>query len=369
MITACILSFLIGYIYEDSDSLIVVDDSLLICGSHHYTIKIDISMSTLTVRQWDATDSTGWLFLDAPLIYLHDSSQIDGSGSGYRGGTIPHPDGYGPGYGESGGGNGGGGGGAGYGGYGGQGGDNYPGSGGSVYGSDSDTIIDIGSGGGAGRLSAVDGHGGNGGAKVYLRGQRIIIDSSYIHTHGQAGVDGSLEAGGGGSGGSIMVRGDSVLIHGSRLHANGGRGGDASFGGGGGAGGGRIKIFYSLYLETSEMNLSVIEGAAGTGSHGEPEPGTPGSAYTGLIVGIAEVAEIKNHGTRINANPVRDGFAITLEEVPALLKLYDISGRVVKVLWIKNKTEYISLDDIKQGIYFLRVDRENKPIGKVILLK
>jgi len=368
MIAVFILSYLFTYIYEDMDSLIVIDDSLLICGSHHYTIKIDISKSTLTVRQWDATDSTGWLFLDAPHIYMHDSSQIDGSDSGYRGGTVPHPDGFGPGYGESGGGNGGGGGGAGYGGNGGQGGDDYPGSGGSAYGGDSDTTVDMGSGGGAGRLSVVDGHGGNGGAEVYLRGQKIVIDSSYIHTNGQAGLDGSLEAGGGGSGGSIMVRADSVLIHGSRLYANGGRGGDASFGGGGGAGGGRIKLFYSLYLDTSAIDLSVVEGAAGTGSYGEPEPGTPGSTYTGLIVGITEAA-IRKHGTIINANPVKDGFTITLEQVPALLKLYDISGRVVKVLWITNMTEYISLDDIRQGVYFVRLDKDNRQIGKVVLLR
>lgn len=369
MITLCMLTLLFGYVYEDSDSLIVIDDSLIICGSHHYTTKIDISKSTLTVRQWVATDSTGWLFLDAPYIYLHDSSTINGSHAGYRGGTIPHPDGYGPGYGEGGGGNGGGGGGAGYGGHGGQGGDNYPGSGGTAYGSDSDTIIHMGSGGGAGRLSAVDGHGGNGGAQVCLRGQKIVIDSSYIYAHGEAGMDGSLEAGGGGSGGSIMVRGDSVLMHTAGLHANGGSGGDASYGGGGGAGGGRIKIFYSLYLDTSEMNLSVAEGAAGSGSYGEPKPGTPGSTYTGLIVGITEVAERIDCGAKINANPVRDGFTITLEEVPAFLKVYDIAGRAVKALWIKNHTEYIRLDNMKQGVYFLRLDKGSKQIGKVILLK
>lgn len=369
MIIVILASILIGYIYEDSDSLIVIDDSLTICGNHQYSIKVDISHGKLMVRPWDGTDSTGWLFLNAPLIYLHDSSIIDGSESGYRGGNIPHPDGYGPGYGEGGGGNGGGGGGAGYGGDGGNGGDSYPGSGGSVYGDDSDTLIDMGSGGGAGRLSAVDGFGGNGGAKVYLRGQKIVVDTSEIHTNGQSGYDGSIEAGGGGSGGGIMIWADSILIHSSTLNSNGGNGGDASFGGGGGAGGGRIKIFHSPYLDTSEMTLSVLQGTAGSGSYGNPAPGMPGSTYIGPIIGITEIAHNAEIGLKIHSNPVRRGIKITPENTPIFLRLYDISGRVVKMFWIRNRTEYICLDDLSQGIYFLKSGKENKSIGKIILLK
>ncbi len=369
MIVVLLVSFLVSYIYEDSDSLIVIDDSLTICGQHQYTIKIDIDSSTLMVRHWDGTDSTGWLCLNAPLIYLHDSSTIDGSGRGYRGGSIPHPDGYGPGYGEAGGGNGGGGGGAGYGGFGGAGGDDYPGDGGSTYGSASDTVIDMGSGGGVGRLSAVDGHGGNGGAMVYLRGQRIGIDASYIYVKGLRGLDGTLEAGGGGSGGGVMIWGDSVLIHRTALKSEGGDGGDASFGGGGGAGGGRIKIFYSLYIDTTETHLSVTEGAAGSGNYGTPQPGASGSTYIGLMIGITEQVTTSTPRIKIHTNPVRKGVFITLDHVPIVLKLYDISGRIVKKLRMANKTEYISLDDMEQGIYFLNVDGASRPLGKFILLK
>jgi hypothetical protein len=369
MTAVFLVSFLINYIYEDSDSLIVIDDSMTICGEHQYTTKIDINSGTLTVRQWDGTDSTGWLFLNAPLIHLHDSSTINGSGSGYRGGTIPHPDGFGPGYGEGGSGNGGGGGGAGYGGLGGAGGDFYPGAGGSTYGSDSDTFIDMGSGGGAGRLSAVDGPGGNGGARVYLRGQRIRVDSSYVYAHGQRGFDGSLEAGGGGSGGGIMVLGDSVLIHHSAFIAEGGDGGDASFGGGGGAGGGRIKVFYSSDIDTSDMHLSVTEGAAGSGAYGTPESGTPGSTYIALIIGIVEQVTTSTPRIQIHANPVRNRVFITLDKVPIVLRLYDIAGRVVKKARLTKKTEYIHLDGLGQGVYFLNVGTESRPLGKIILIR
>lgn len=369
MATLFLVSFLINYIYEDSDSLIVIDDSLTICGEHHYTTKIDISLGTLIVRQWDGTDSTGWLFLNAPFIHLHDSSTIDGSGSGYRGGTVSHPDGHGPGYGESGSGNGGGGGGAGYGGSGGAGGDLYPGAGGSTYGSDADTFIDMGSGGGAGRLSAVDGPGGNGGAKVYLHGQRIRVDSSYIYVHGQRGLDGALEAGGGGSGGGIMVLGDSVFIQYSAFNADGGAGGDASFGGGGGAGGGRIKIFYTSDIDTSDMHLSVTEGAAGSGAYGTPESGTPGSTYIELIIGITEQVTTSTPRIQMHTNPTRNGVFITLDKVPIVLRLYDISGRIVKQLRLTQKNEYIRLNGIGQGVYFLTVGRESRPIGKIILIR
>lgn len=266
MIITILVSVLIGYVYQDADSLIVIDDSLVICGTHQYNIKVHITnKGILKVTQWSgAADSFGVLCLNAPLIMIQDSSSIIGSELGYKGAYMnSHPWGYGPGGGSAGGVSGGAGGGAGYGGDGGNGGDYYGGNGGSAYGDPQDTLIDMGSGGGAGRLSAVDGCGGNGGAKIYLRGQKIIIDTSDIETNGQKGYDGSIEAGGGGSGGGIMLWADSIVIHSSALSANGGDGGNTyGFGGGGGAGGGRIKIFYSSQLNTSNLILSAQGGAA-----------------------------------------------------------------------------------------------------------
>lgn len=370
MIIFMLVSTLIGYIYEDSDSLIVYNDSLIISGYHHYNIKIHIAnYGRLKVRPWDGTtDSTGWLSLNAPSILIQASSSINGSESGYQGGhTSGHPYGYGPGYGGSG--TSGGGGGAGHGGVGGIGGDVTPGAGGDAYGEASDTLIDMGSGGGAGRLGFVDGPGGNGGAKICVRGQKITLDSSAIETDGQRGFDGALEAGGAGSGGGIMVWADTIVIHNATLNANGGNGGDAEFGGGGGAGGGRIKIFSSSSFDTSGMVLSVGEGAAGTGTYGDPEPGMPGSIYIGPVLGVMEIVQKPVMSFIVHSTLVKNSVKITIQNPPLFLKVYDISGRIAKSFWLKNKVEHISLRDLRQGIYFLRLDDECNFVGKIILLK
>lgn len=369
-----LVTVLIGYVYEDTDSLIVIDDSLVICGTHQYNIKVHITnKGILKITQWSgAVDSTGWLLLNAPLILIQDSSSINGSESGYWGGDTSHPDGYGPGYGGAGGISGGAGGGAGYGGDGGNGGDYYGGAGGSAYGDPSDTLIEMGSGGGAGRLSAVEGWGGNGGANIYLRAQKINIDSSYIETNGENGDSAAIVAGGGGSGGGIMIWTDSTAIHNSEINADGGEGGHADiYGGygGGGAGGGRIKIFYTTWLDTSGIALSVQGGAEGTGGWGNGEPGMPGSIHIELITGIAEIANKVTKKFFIHPNPAKDIVNITCANTPLKLHLYDVSGRIVKTIWLKNNTEFIRLNDLEQGIYFLKSNEENKPAHKIILLK
>ena len=374
MIITILVSVLIGYVYEDADSLIVIDDSLVICGTHQYNIKVHLTnKGILKVRQWSgAADSTGWLLLNAPLILIQDSSSISGSELGYWGGDTSHTDGYGPGYGGAGSISGGGGGGAGYGGDGGNGGD-YGGAGGSAYGDPSDTLIEMGSGGGAGcYLYVVDGFGGSGGAMTCLKAQQIIVDSSYIEANGEDGHVGTLvgfEAGGGGSGGGIMIWADSAVIHNSVMDANGGNGANSEFGGGGGAGGGRIKIFYTTSLDTSDIVLSVQGGAEGTGGWENGEPGMPGSIHIELITGITEIANKVTENFFIYPNPVKDIAKITCANTPLKLHLYDISGRIVKTTWLKNNTEFVRLNDLEQGIYFLKSNEENKPAHKIILLK
>jgi hypothetical protein len=370
MITLLLVSILIGYIYEDADSLIVYNDSLIICGLRQYNIKVSVAQnSKLIVRPWSGTmDSTGWLYLDAPLISIEDSSLINGSGAGYHGGsTSGHPAGYGPGGGGSG--TSGGGGGAGYGGVGGAGGDVTPGTGGITYGDVSDTLIDMGSGGGAGRVGFVDGAGGSGGASVFLRGQKIRVDTSTIEVNGQHGNDGALEAGGGGSGGGIAIWSDSIAMHSSTISAGGGDGGDAEFGGGGGAGGGRIKMFYTVSLDTSELTLSMNGGVPGTGFYGDPEPGAIGSLYIGPLLGITEIVQTPPVKFLVQPTVVRKTMTVQIDNPPRTVRLYDISGRIIQVIVIKNTIEYIDCGDLQQGIYFLQLSGERSPAIKIILLR
>jgi hypothetical protein len=369
-ILTCVV-LIIGYVYEDSDSLLVDNDTLTLCGDHQYALKVHIkNYGQLFVRSaTGAPDSTGWLKLDAPLIIITDHSIMDGSERGHSGAYMnSHPWGYGPGGGGAGGVSGGAGGGGAYGGAGGVGGDNYGGSGGVAYGDSADTLIDMGSGGGAGRLSVVDGAGGDGGASLSLRGTVIMVDSSEIRLSGQRGTDGSVEAGGGGSGGGLMIWSDTVRLHSVVINASGGNGGDASFGGGGGAGGGRIKIFYSQYLDTSAITAYVNGGGAGSGNYGNPQPGTAGSFHIGIPTGIQEIVSTVPTMLKLAPNPTRGNIRFTAERPPGEVVVYGCDGRVVAVEHLDKKTGMIQLDNVLPGIYFLKSDAlKNTPI-KIILL-
>ncbi|MEO0206194.1 MAG: T9SS type A sorting domain-containing protein, partial [candidate division WOR-3 bacterium] len=304
------------------------------------------------------------VILHAPLIYIHNST-IDGSGKGYLGGTNTHPDGYGSGYGHAGV-SGGGGGGA-YGGAGGEGGDVSPGAGGVPYGNISDTVINMGSGGGAGRLGSVDGFGGNGGAMIYLKAQKLIIDTSSIFCNGMRGYDGSYEAGGGGSGGGIKIQADTVRIKYSAMQAKAGAGGDAAGGGGGGAGGGRIKVFYAV-IDTGNLILSVSGGTGGIGGYGNGENGFSGTIYFGPLVAAEEIFQNDLSVYNILPGITNGWFTVCSEKNTGELLIYNPAGRTVKKMRISNRIQKFEISELPNGIYFVKIDG-CKSFAKITLIK
>lgn len=361
-----------GYVYEDSDSLIIDNDTLTICGSHQYALLVHIrNNAQLFVRHaTGALDSTGWLELVAPHIIVANYSTLLGSERGQRGGYLNnHPWGYGPGGGSAGGVSGGGGGGGGYGGSGGAGGDIYGGTGGIAYGDSTDTLIQMGSGGGAGRLSAVDGAGGNGGASVLLRATSLDIDSSNILLHGQRGYDGSVEAGGGGSGGGLLMWADTVSLHHSTMNANGANGGDAPYGGGGGAGGGRVKVLYSASLDTTNIAFAVQGGSAGTGTYGNPQPGTAGSIYIGIHTGINETVLGPVQTILIEPNPCQGVVRLCTALFPMTIHVYDCAGRHMKAIRLGTGDEIVDLRDMPPGVYFLHTPKARGLQEKLVITR
>ncbi len=69
---------------------------------------------------------------------------------------------------------------------------------------------------------------------------------------------------------------------------------------------------------------------------------------------------------KIYPNPANSYFDISLPENVDRLKIYDISGRLVKNIKISNKRNSLPLSDIKTGIYFVRVGNLQ---GKLIIRK
>ncbi|MDH4211203.1 MAG: T9SS type A sorting domain-containing protein [candidate division WOR-3 bacterium] len=366
------ISLILGYIYEDSDSLIVYNDTLNICGQHTYNIKIHAAdTARLFITSWTGSaDSTGWLVLNAPDIHITGLSMITADGAGYWGGTDAHADGYGQGYGGAGNLGGGGGGGAGYGGTGGNGG-GIPGYGGISYGTSDDTITLIGSGGGAGRLGGVEGFGGNGGASVLITANSVRIDSSSITSMGAAGYDAVIAAGGGGSGGGIMIRADSVALRADTFAIEGGPGGDTDeYGGygGGGAGGGRLKVFYHSFLDTSDLQITYGGGEGGIGGWGNGQPGMPGTTFFGVETGISQIVSWMNPAFIIRPNPTRGTMHITTKMTPAQIKLYDISGRLIMSLELVNQRETVDLRDLQRGVYFMIAENQEMRPCKIVVI-
>jgi hypothetical protein len=302
---------------------------------------------------------------------MNDSSSINGSERGHRGGYMnSHPWGYGPGGGGAGGVSGGAGGGGAYGGDGGVGGDNYGGLGGSAYGNPYDTIVEMGSGGGAGRLSVVISTGGTGGAMVSLRAQRICIDSSHIEANGQNGETGAgIEASGGGAGGGIMIWADTIILQDVVLQANGGNGGTASFGGGGGAGGGIIKVFFSDLVDTSSVTYSVQEGNPGTGQYGNPQPGMPGTMYVGVLTSVLEIGNGVNQPVTIHPNPTKGIVYLHTMRAPSEVRVYDCTGREVRTIYLTDDNGTADLRNLKPGVYFVKSQGSGNSVSKLIITR
>ena len=366
------IAFMLGYIYEDSDSLIVYNDTLTICGMHTYDQKVHLAdTAKLRVRPWTGSDSTGWLVLNAPDIRLEGSSAIRANAAGFWGGTNTHPDGYGPGGGAAGNPGGGAGGGAGYGGPGGDGGGS-PGSAGIAYGSLSDTVIQMGSGGGAGRLGAVEGFGGNAGGSICLKAGTLVIDSSSLTANGETGDTAAMVAGGGGSGGGIMVWADTVTIRTAAIEADGGPGGpvDPEYGyGGGGAAGGRIKIFYASFVDSTDLTLSVQGGTAGIGGWGNGQPGSPGTIFVDQVVGLLEIATGVRSGLRVTPNPARDIVAINVAAGPVWCAVFDATGRQMMALAVTHTSARVDLGALPRGVYFLTVGHGDRGPHKLVLIE
>ena len=372
MITLICGIIIFCYIYEDNDSLVLDNDTLTICGTHQYAVLVHIrNHSQLFVRHaTGAPDSTGWLDLNSPKIMITGISAIVGSERGHRGGYLnSHPWGYGPGPGLAGGVSGGAGGGGGYGGNGGVGGDIYGGAGGNAYGDPSDTLIQMGSGGGAGRLSVVDGAGGNGGASVLLTAASVAVDSSSILLRGQRGYDGSIEAGGGGSGGGLLIWADTVLLHDATLNATGANGGDAPFGGGGGAGGGRLKVLYTASIDTAGAVFAVQPGNAGTGTYGNPQPGTAGSIHVGMHTGINEIVLEPVISFVLEPNPCRGLVRLHSDRFPMTIHMYDCAGRHMRTVHTATADVIVDLRDMPPGVYLLRTLNWDRPLKKLVITR
>ena len=235
-------------------------------GAYEYDEIMVINGGTLYIN--DVVELT------ANSFYVESGATVSGNARGGAGGTGSSA---GSGTGRGGGSTDAGGGGAGHGGAGGRAaydsGDSA-GTGGSTYGSTSNTTTEAGSGGGAGSPSP----GGAGGAAIKVVAADIVVDGT-ITMDGAAGTGSSGRNGGGGSGGGILLIAETIDFTGllSADGGNGGRGTGAANDDGGGGGGGIIKVFYDSAL-VNTGSMTVTGGTAGTNGDIDAVAGSAGAS-------------------------------------------------------------------------------------------
>ncbi len=363
-----------------ADSLVITSpDTLQLKARHHYNAAVLIVQGGrlfVTPVSGSPGDSSGFLWLDSPLIQVTDSAKIIADGRGYRGGNPEGGNGLGPG-----GGRGGltfaGGGGGGFGGSGGRGGPSIGGgAGGVAY--DSSPIAS-GSGGGAGNQGG--GAGGRGGGAIMISGANTCTISGTLSALGENADPTQIEGGGGGSGGGIYIGAGDIVLNGV-LFLAGGNGGD----GGDNGGGGRLKIGYAS-LDTTGLRYSVAGGQGGLATIGEPGlPGNPGVVVwmpSGVEEkGVADVSGLRS-GVAVVPNPSRGQCEFRFSSIPRgatprplALELYDPIGRLVRTLDARPKpSEVLHWDgrdesgrEVSSGVYFYRT-RDGRTQGKVLVLR
>lgn len=248
---------------------------------------------------------------------------VTGNGAGYAGGAATASVGQvgaGPGGGTpsnplnsgSGGGS--------YGGVGGTGGfdaGDTPGVGGAIYGTDTGTDFDMGSGGGASDLSA----GGAGGGAFSMNAEYIIVSGTINMNGASAQQPGSGRGGGGGAGGSVIAIAKDLTFSGT-ITANGGGGSigtsTANDDGGSGAGG-RVKLMYSGTINNSG-SVTVIGGTVGTyGTGGPPTVGGTGTYFDvafigpfGLVISVNNEEDLDFVPVISSTGPACQGETVTL---------------------------------------------------------
>ncbi len=253
---------------QETIILVINRDSQILDGTQTYNYINIVNGGILYVTAYDGTGTTGRLILNSNEINIDNTSSINGSQRGYRGGAggPVNTGGFGGeisgnGGGENGGNTGGGAGGGGYGIPGGNGGSCQFGSGGTggiTKGTINGIDIDMGSGGGgAGGGNAGGFPGQAGGAMLTINANDILIRGNLNFDGGVGGEGGGYNScgGGGASGGGILLNGTNIDIRNATITTNGGIGGGGSVSGHPG-GGGRVKVFCNGTYKNFGANIS-----------------------------------------------------------------------------------------------------------------
>jgi hypothetical protein len=96
--------------------------------------------------------------------------------------------------------------------------------------------------------------------------------------------------------------------------------------------------------------------------------GDSGSVYIGVFTGIEELLTQNLRPLSIQPNPVRNTANITIERFPAKAGIYDVSGRLMMTIVLRQGRESIDLSELRRGVYFIVLQDHPSPPYKIVVI-
>ena len=89
------------------------------------------------------------------------------------------------------------------------------------------------------------------------------------------------------------------------------------------------------------------------------------------VTGIEEyfIPDVKPFTSEIYPNPANSFFVIRCPLPVKEIKIFDVSGKLIKEIAFSSKEPKISLKGIKTGVYLLKIKAENKEFTQKLVIK
>ncbi|MBN2619622.1 hypothetical protein JXB22_00925, partial [candidate division WOR-3 bacterium] len=130
------------------------------------------------------------------------------------------------------------------------------------------------------------------------------------------------------------------------------------------------KVLYTNLVDTLEFSAAVSGGAGGTGYQGtNGASGDSGTIHIAPLVGIQEHTVLSAGLIVVNSTIVAHTLTVHCECTPAILSIYDATGRPVQVSALITPITSIPMQGCNNGVYFLSLDNHPEQCIKIVVIR
>ncbi len=122
----------------------------------------------------------------------------------------------------------------------------------------------------------------------------------------------------------------------------------------------------SSIIVDEQDNVYITGGSSGSSSY--EDFATIKYVQTGAIEETREVRSNGHLSLEILPNPASNYFTIRLPSFNNHIKIFDVSGKIIKEVRNMTQEMRVSLDGIENGVYFIKIDNSNE-VTKIIITK